>query len=167
MREVGSHHELMAKPNGRYRRLQAMQDLGTKEHDVESAASLLNVTGRPYDGLGESLEPAEKIVARGVALADEVVVERSARNARRARLLAADDGYHFLVGGVGAIFAGQMFPSWGFVFAFMIEVLYTQVEVCPPVPDGSFQDCDAYYVFVAGEFRVNARKTPRTCCFSV
>jgi ATP-binding cassette, subfamily B (MDR/TAP), member 1 len=38
-----------------------------------------------------------------------------------------------------------MFPSWGFVFAYMIEVLYTPVEPCPPA-----SDCQSDWSDIAG-----------------
>jgi ATP-binding cassette subfamily B (MDR/TAP) protein 1 len=58
-----------------------------------------------------------------------------------------------LVGGIGALFFGIVFPSWGFVFAYMIEILYTPVEDCPPVPDGVSGDCDAYWKFIADDMQ--------------
>ena len=51
--------------------------------------------------------------------------------------------------------AGIVFPSWGFVFAYMIEVLYTPVKPCPPVPvqAESFNECDDYWNFIADDMQ--------------
>ena len=44
---------------------------------------------------------------------DEEEIDREVEkaNMRRARLLGKDDMYYFFVGGVGALFAGIIFPS--------------------------------------------------------
>ena len=54
--------------------------------------------------------------------------------------------------------AGFIFPAWGFLFAYMIEVLFTAVLPCPPVPDPLFPDCDAYYEDVANDMQDRSLK---------
>jgi ATP-binding cassette subfamily B (MDR/TAP) protein 1 len=155
IREIGTHDELMSKPNGHYRRLQAMQDLHSQEGN-DSKSTGIAMEGRA-SGLVELPKPVEK-GAKDDDVDDgetelEVDEQRAADNAKRARLLASSDKFYFLVGGIGAILFGLLFPSWGFVFAYMIEILYTPVEDCPPVPDGVFEDCDAYWSFVADDMQ--------------
>jgi len=54
-----------------------------------------------------------------------------------------------------AVFAGFVFPAWGFIFAYMIEVLFTPVEPCPV--DG-FVDCDEYLELVADSMQERSFK---------
>jgi ATP-binding cassette subfamily B (MDR/TAP) protein 1 len=99
------------------------------------------------------LEPVEKNVNDGGDAELEVDEARSSENAKRARLLATDDKLYFLVGGIGAILFGLMFPSWGFIFAYMIEILYTAVEYCPPVPEDVSGDCGDYWNSIADDMQ--------------
>ena len=48
----------------------------------------------------------------------------------KTRQLAQKDIKFFVIGGIGAILAGLMFPAWGFIFAYTIELLYTPVLPC-------------------------------------
>jgi ATP-binding cassette subfamily B (MDR/TAP) protein 1 len=45
-------------------------------------------------------------------------------------VLAKNDWGLFLLGGIGAVLAGLVYPGWGVVFAFMIELLYYPIYVC-------------------------------------
>jgi ATP-binding cassette, subfamily B (MDR/TAP), member 1 len=73
---------------------------------------------------------------------DEYVPDkaRERMNAKRARLLAQGDRTYFLIGGTGACFAGLVFPGWGFIFAYMILILYNPVLDCEDTldPPGAF-----------------------------
>ncbi|KAG7355092.1 ABC transporter [Nitzschia inconspicua] len=146
VRELGTHEELMALPNGRYRRLQALQDLDTTGHDLENA-----------DDGHEEVEEEENLV---VKVDDEYLVDkdREKKNAQRARLLAKGDRTYFLVGGIGAIFAGLVFPGWGFVFAYMILVLYQPVFYCDDSADPfpfapQFLSCQEYWDYTADNMK--------------
>jgi ATP-binding cassette subfamily B (MDR/TAP) protein 1 len=153
VREIGTHEELMGKPDGRYRRLQAMQNLYAQEEDDPKSTGL--AMEDIASGLIESSKPVEKRADDdGDGEAElEVDEQRASENAKRARLLAASDKFYLLVGGIGAVLFGLMFPSWGFVFAYMIEILYTSVEDCPSpmVPDDVSGDCDAYWNDIADD----------------
>jgi len=95
--EIGSHDTLMAKPNGRYRRLQSLQNLDAarsgdsvkrpsmikKSPDIETPKKTKNDVG----------DEKEEI---------EIDKKEAAANAKRARLLASGDTYYFVVGGIGA-----------------------------------------------------------------
>jgi ATP-binding cassette subfamily B (MDR/TAP) protein 1 len=144
VREIGTHEELMGKPDGRYRRLQAMQNLYAREEDdpeLEDRASGLIETSKPVEKRADDDGDGEAEL--------EVDEQRASENAKRARLLAESDKFYFLVGGIGAVFFGLMFPSWGFVFAYMIEILYTQVEECDDVS----RDCDDYWNSIADDMQ--------------
>jgi ATP-binding cassette subfamily B (MDR/TAP) protein 1 len=129
IQEIGTHEELMSNPNGHYRRLQAMQNLhSTEGNDSKSTGISIK------DGASGLVQPKTPLV-KGADDDDvddgetelEVDEQRASDNAKRARLLASSDKFYLLVGGIGALSFGLMFPSWGFVFAYMIEVLYTPV----------------------------------------
>ncbi|KAL3910823.1 MAG: hypothetical protein SGILL_007539 [Bacillariaceae sp.] len=140
VRELGTHDELMAIPNGRYKHFQALQNLDSTEHSVEV----------DDDEADDEVEERSLDVHKDD---DEFVPdkERDKKNAQRARLLAQGDKRYFLVGGSGACLSGLVFPGWGFVFAYMIAILYHPVADCddsldPPVvfyPE--FDSCQAYW----------------------
>lgn len=144
VRELGTHDELMNKPHGKYRRLHDLQNLNiiakksgeddTKEkHDVDDSHQDVEHVADADDSEGLVSKDEEKTYAK------------------RARLLARGDSYYLLVGAFGALLAGLVFPSWGFVFAFMVKVLYYRVDECnddqvPPVPMyPEFQTCQEYW----------------------
>jgi ATP-binding cassette, subfamily B (MDR/TAP), member 1 len=139
VRELGTHEELMALPNGRYKRLQALQDLDSRGHEVEVD-----------DDEHEDVAEVEQLVIKD----DEEYTpdkDREKKNAERARLLAQGDRTYFLIGGVGACFSGLVFPGWGFVFAYMILILYNPVVYCdddldPPIEYlPQFSTCQEYW----------------------
>jgi ATP-binding cassette subfamily B (MDR/TAP) protein 1 len=102
--EMGTHDELMALPNGKYRHLQNLQNLVSetkardeklKHRDEES-----NIT-REGDVDTES-ETQELKISK----------EEERKYAQRAKLLAQGDAFYFVVGSFGALLAGLMFPGW-------------------------------------------------------
>ena len=93
----------MAKPNGKYKRLQVLQDLDitdSTEH-VEKKDDVGTTDATKEDA--QDKDDESEIV--------ETDKELDVKNANRARLLAAGDLNYFLAGGVGAIFASFVFPS--------------------------------------------------------
>jgi ATP-binding cassette, subfamily B (MDR/TAP), member 1 len=128
VRELGTHDELMAIPNGRYKRLQTLQDLDS--------------SGRELSVDGEDAEEEAEVDDLVLQDEDEYVLDkdRERKNAQRARLLAQGDRTYFLIGGIGACFAGLVFPGWGFIFAYMILILYNPVLDCEDRldPPGAF-----------------------------
>ena len=151
VRELGNHDELMAKPNGKYRLLQNLQNLdgfavnenGTnvekrKDYDNQANRHLRDENEHDSDNEQEKEE-------------EELTKEEEKMYAERARLLAKGDGYFFLVGAFGAILAGLMFPAWGFVFAFLVKAIYYPVGSCddnmdpPTMWYPEFETCQEYW----------------------
>lgn len=102
VRELGTHDELMAKPNGRYKRLQEYQNLDAPKEEKASlsatsgAHSLTKKEGKDEeDGLGNDDD-------------DSIVGEETIKKSEQhARVLAKRDVGYILLGSIGAIFAGK------------------------------------------------------------
>mmetsp|Transcript_10425 Transcript_10425/g.19043 ORF Transcript_10425/g.19043 Transcript_10425/m.19043 type:complete len:442 (-) Transcript_10425:697-2022(-) len=146
VRELGTHDELMAIPNGRYRHLQSLQNLDSKENKPKL--------------LKENVADVAVVHEKKIAKADVEFVPdktRDTQNARRARLLAKGDRYYFLLGGTGAFVAGLVFPGWGFVFAYMVLILYYPVQYCDDSSDVlsyyAYDSCQEYWDAVADYMR--------------
>ena len=110
VREIGTHDELMANPDSKYRVLVELQDMGTTSHRPakEKTAKKSVVKSKSTVVLDEDEEGKDK----------EVDKETEKKVASKARLLAKDDVGYFAVGSVGAVLAGLMFPGWGIIFAY-------------------------------------------------
>ena len=76
----------------------------------------------------------------------------------RARQLARDDAKLFVIGSVGAILTGTVFPGWGFLFAYMIELLVTPVMSCDSIGIDSTGACNEYQRSVADDMKSQATK---------
>lgn len=152
VREIGTHDELMANPNSKYRRLQQLQNMDTSQHDQSKGEKKATKkssakSGKIMDIPDKPDEEEEKV---------EVDTTTEKKVATKARLLAKDDAGFFAVGSVGAILAGLMFPGWGIVFAYMIEYLYFPVFPCEEglfYPEGFENDCAGYWNSVAVEMK--------------
>jgi ATP-binding cassette subfamily B (MDR/TAP) protein 1 len=148
VRELGTHNELLAN-GGQYARLVSLQNLdvekeGEKEEDDEHARD--DVLLHEKNKSTKKAKTDEAKVEDEQKLLHEITREGETKNAKRARLLASGDGYYFFVGGVGALLAGLVFPGWGFVFAYMIEILYTPVGFCDNSdPIAPYPDCESYW----------------------
>jgi len=156
VREIGTHDELMAKPNGKYRRLQDLQSVDAENR--EKAKSKMSTTTNEEEKKTEVDEDEKKT--------DK---ERTKANASRAKELAKGDTLYLAIGVVGAMFTGIIFPGWGVAFAYMIELLYKPVFKCddsdffkeiieefykPLLPSyGTDGFCDMYYNSAADEMR--------------
>jgi ATP-binding cassette subfamily B (MDR/TAP) protein 1 len=105
VREIGTHEELMARPNGKYRLLQSLQNLDSEEGRSGS-------NKKEKDKVNESILSVDR-VDHTPTEEEQGQTELSKETQQKARLLAASDRPYFLIGSIGAIFAGLMFPAWG------------------------------------------------------
>ena len=145
--EIGTHDELMKIPDGRYRKIQAMQDLtagaAVDRHSNERMTMVAPQTQSPLD----SPEKRDEDIA---ALSDHVVAE----NSRRAWLMGASDWPYLAIGTCGALLAGLNFPAVGWVWAYMIELLYQPVQTCEVAAQFlGFANCNEYHDDVASDMR--------------
>jgi len=148
VREIGSHEELMKKSNGMYRRLQNLQSMDSEKRKDAKKESNKEKQKKEKKGEKQGKETEKEEVDK------EVVKVISAR----ARNMAKGDYVYLSLGAFGAILAGFVFPAWGIVFAFMIEVLYVPVFSCegdaPPAFFGAtFGTCQEYLDDVADQMR--------------
>lgn len=165
LKEIGTHEELMAKPNGRYKRLvESQRRQSTVDLDAikRETAHKIDEEEEEYDFEKEAEELASK-----------------AFNKKDARNFAAPELNYFIFGSIGAIFAGggkelfpfhiavnnhilnhsvhfPVFPAWGVVFARMIGLLFYPALPCEDDASASyygFQTCDEYYNYVADDMQ--------------
>ena len=140
IKEFGSHEELMEKPKGRYRRLVETQNR------ISTVTSLHVLASTKKDG-----EEEEKVEDTDWEKAIEEE-ETKAFSLGRARKMASPDAFYLLVGSVGALMAGSVFPMWGLLFAETIDLLFRRVEFCNPdtVEDVlGFLTCEDYWSSIA------------------
>lgn len=100
VKEIGTYEELMAKPKGHFHRLQAVQfgDDETATKSRKKKDKKLKRDGKDTEELSEEIS---------------VDKEREKENAKRARLLASQDVVYYVIGGIGAVLSGAVFPAWG------------------------------------------------------
>jgi len=147
--EYGPHNELMANPSGRYRRL-----VESAQHRRSSVAGdTTKTTKKKAKGEDEEKPDFETEIEEA---------EKGSFSIARARQMASPDAGFMLLGAIGAIFAGGVFPAWGFMFAETIDLLFRRVLVCneaalnssiPMFEGKSFASCPDYYQFVADDMR--------------
>jgi ATP-binding cassette subfamily B (MDR/TAP) protein 1 len=106
----------MAKPGGRYRRLQQMQNL-----DAAGTENVDRVKGKQDELRWSAIRRStkEEVVAVDQDEDEEVDNQLAAKNAKRVRMLGSQDASYFVAGGLGALLAGIVFPGWGIIFAYV------------------------------------------------
>lgn len=102
VREIGTHDELMAKTDGRYRRMQAFQTL----EGAEALSAPLRARTKD-EATAQKRSRANEDEAEDEAGIDK---EREKSDAQRARLLAKGDRSLFAIGGAGALLTGVRLP---------------------------------------------------------
>lgn len=113
VREVGTHDELMEKPNGKYRRLIQLQNLDGSD---DALLADLDEGGDKKSGRKKKSRAKSKRRDDGDENGkDDASIsssdDRAKENAKRARLMAKADVPLFLIGSVGAVLAGLLFPG--------------------------------------------------------
>jgi len=177
VRETGTHDELMADPDSKYRKLYEMQNMGIEykdeaDDDGNTASDNkhhhhhrhhkhhhIQHNHKKHHHRDDSTNlPEDKEVEEYVDNSENTKEkQKEKKNASKARVLAREDWKLFGIGSVGAVLAGLMFPGWGIVFAYMIEFLYYPVFPCdedagimPPPP---YTTCVQYWDFVADDMQ--------------
>jgi ATP-binding cassette subfamily B (MDR/TAP) protein 1 len=144
--EVGSHEELVEKPHGRYKRL---FDSSKRRSTMDSMGLRKSVVTKFDD---EEEEEEEDIDWEAKIEEDEA----KAFDSKRARGMASPDTYFMLIGSIGAVMAGGVFPMWGVLFAETIDLLFRRVETCPDDNgdiQGGFATCTDYWEYEADDMR--------------
>lgn len=166
--EFGSHDELMAKEGGRYKRLFESSKRG---------ATFDALTKSKKEGLkkGDGEEEDEEEINWEEKINKE---EDIAFDAARARSMAKEDSFYFLIGIIGAVFSGggestrsslsrspdclvlipflyTVFPMWGVLFSETINLLFRRVLPCEE-PDNIPLDhatCQDYWDDIADDMQ--------------
>mmetsp|Transcript_21112 Transcript_21112/g.42254 ORF Transcript_21112/g.42254 Transcript_21112/m.42254 type:complete len:1529 (+) Transcript_21112:138-4724(+) len=151
LREIGGHDDLMNKPNGRYQRLVESQ----------KRKSSVNVADIKSDTLKDLEEDEEDVDFEK----EEEQLASKAFNRADARNFAKPEINLYIVGIIGAVIAGGVFPAWGIMFAEMIGLLFYPALPCPIpfVPPGLEENtcidlllegsCGSYYDCIADDMR--------------
>jgi ATP-binding cassette subfamily B (MDR/TAP) protein 1 len=99
VQEVGTHEELMRKHHGRYMRL--------VEAQVHRKSGMVDFGTSSTKKEDEDEEEAPDFTA------EIEEAEHKSFSAQRARNMAKPDACYMMLGSVGAIIAGGVFPAWG------------------------------------------------------
>jgi len=144
IKESGTHDQLMALPDGHYKRLNDFRNrdsTSSMKHDLAKTFSIEEDEDKKHN------EEEEKA---------EIEKEALKKNTNSARLLAKDDIFYFFIGSIGALFAGLVFPGWGVVFAYMVQVIYEPVYPCDLDSSENYDSCEQYYDSVADDLRTKS-----------
>lgn len=142
--EYGSHIELMANANGRYKRLVEAQTRGATAEFQALKAKMSEKSTTEDD---EEEKPDFE--------AELEELEKKAFSKARALELSKPDRMYMFFGAVGAIIAGGVFPSWGILFAETIDLLFRRVDDCTPafLTEYGWDSCKEYWDSVADDMR--------------
>jgi ATP-binding cassette subfamily B (MDR/TAP) protein 1 len=143
VKECGTHDELMEKPHGRYKRL-------VESQDRNASSTTLGIKAKK--GKDESDEEEEDQPDWEKEIEDE---ETSAFSLSRARQLASPDIGFIMIGSIGMIAAGCVFPMWGLLFAETIDLLFRITEKCDTdfLTASGFASCQDYWNDTADSLR--------------
>jgi ATP-binding cassette, subfamily B (MDR/TAP), member 1 len=119
--EQGTHNELILKPHGRYKRLFESSYRKTKMTTAKLKDS--QVTDKVDKTESEDDEDIDWE-------STFVFEEEKAFSAKRARKMAAPDTSLMVIGAIGAVMTGAVFPMWGVMFSETIDLLFRQVYNC-------------------------------------
>jgi len=141
VRECGSHDELMNR-NGIYRRLVELQESNVdldlnhliSEEEFGFRRSSLSLQRSSLCTIEPNLEPDE--------------TEDCESDIKTLRKMSEDDVIYLIIGGIGCMLTGAMFPLWGILFGEMIDLLYKPVD-CDPASE----DCSSEYDSVADDMQ--------------
>lgn len=115
--EQGSHDDLIAKPNGRYKRLHD----SSKRDATLSTAVVGKDKNAKDDGAEEDVDWESKFKEEAESRFDGA----------RARAMASPDLSYMLIGSIGALLAGSVFPLWGRKWTKNIRAFLSHVATSP------------------------------------
>ncbi|KAL7466442.1 hypothetical protein ACHAXS_006736 [Conticribra weissflogii] len=148
LREIGSHDELINKPEGRYKRLvESQKRTSTVDVDAIKKDNVHKIDEEDEEEIDFEKE-AEELASKSFNKSD-------------ARKFAAPEVKFYVVGSIGAALAGGVFPAWGIVFAEMIGLLFHPAFPCESDADANaygFETCDEYYSDVADDMQQKSFK---------
>jgi len=134
--EIGSHDELMRK-NGCYKKLVDIQkynhgvDVLSLKQSHDTHVDNQDTTNTTINYLAELEEDAKSHI-----------------NSSKARKLALKDWKPIVMGSIGALLTGGVYPAWGVMFGLMIELLFHPVMKCSEETVsllGPYETCSAYW----------------------
>lgn len=119
--ECGPHDELISKPHGRYKRLFE----SSKRRSTVDSVGLRSSGSRQIKNVEE--EEKEEEIDWEEKIAEE---EKNSFSVARARQMARPDAVFLLLGALGAVICGGVFPTWGILFRFVPqEILVDNVSL--------------------------------------
>jgi len=117
--EYGSHSELMKLPKGRYKRLVETQNRSASINAAELK--------KKFDQKKENGEEEEETPDYETEIEE---AEKTSFSSSRAVQMAKPDAIFMLLGSIGSVFAGGVFPAWGVMFAQTITLLFRVIPSC-------------------------------------
>merc|ERR1712157_408824 len=127
VKEIGSHDELMERPDGKYKRLVESQGR-TASTLMLGLAGKSSSKKKVKENDGEENEEDDKSEEDLKTQIENE--ESSAFNLSRARQMASPEVFYLLVGSLGALIVGSIFPMWGLLFAETMDILFRPVLNC-------------------------------------
>ena len=124
--EEGTHDELIVKPNGRYKRL---FDSSRRETTMTTAKLK---DSQSTDKLDAKAGEEDEDIDWESKFQEEEVKHFSAS---RARKLASPDINFMIIGAIGSLMAGSVFPLWGLLFSETIDLLFRPIFKCTGLED--------------------------------
>jgi len=113
--EFGTHEQLMENPTGRFQRLvesskrrSTVDSVGLRKSNCATSSDVIRKAALEH--------PGEKPEEEGDWESEILNEEKTAFSAKKARKMARPDVGYILVGTVGALLAGAVFPLWGVLF---------------------------------------------------
>jgi ATP-binding cassette, subfamily B (MDR/TAP), member 1 len=143
--EHGTHDELISRSHGRYRRLfESSKRSATVASSALYASTAKTTRVKTKDDEETNWEAKIEEEAKG------------AFDASRARNLMTPFAVFLLIGSIGAVMAGAVFPTYGVLFSETINILFRPVVGCPYmdkiIPEG-YSSCKANWNGVGDEMQ--------------
>lgn len=104
--EVGTHEELMAIPNSKYKRLDSLQTLDDEWHDRQSMLEIQSDIKRTTTGRSSTNFKKIDVTEEGSLVTEEN--KKSKEYKKKAQQVAKDEYYLFFLGSIGAFMNGIM-----------------------------------------------------------